>query len=906
MSAITKGLLIMNGFPPSVTPTLSLRSAGRLSRPSPALIAALAGALLSIDALRAQDAPPDAPPPAPTEPMMPPDEPAAQPEALPPPEPRPDAQADKPQAAAGSGQRNLSPLAPPADDAFRFDFADAIDLRLVMDLIIQETGIQIVVTDDTVLTKKLYLPVPVTIPKKKLLEFLASLLEQKGYALVEDTGGVLVIKPSNEVSARLGDTEFATTQVLPTSGLRPSALQQAIATALRQGSSPGAVPQGGGAGNLAYLDDLGVILMSDSPRRIDAVRRVIAALVEEQAKQDITRFELIHIAAPIARQRLLELLGRSAGGRGNVQQFNPNDPNQAVQAGAGGGGSVSNIADRLIPDPQSNALIFRGRPDEQAFITRLLNVIDTPNSLEPKWFAVGGAAAQIAQQAKRQGLGEVITLPSTRGGNSQQNAFDSFQQQLQQAQQPGVFGGNQQQGEQGGPMFVIDPEGRGFMYYGTTAQQERVTKIVEESRELTSAETIVFEFYRLRHSKAEDVAEIIRGLLSNTVASIDSPLLPGVGQNAGGALRRPRLADVSTPATPRPTSMTNTASNPSVTELEALAQSEDIFVQEDRSNNQIVVKAPRRLQKQFERLISKLDLRRPQVYIEAKIVSISATEDFRLAFETQLINANGTGGVLNTNFGLSNNGTSATNILTPKVIGSGLGGITAAIIKSDQVPIVITALANNVDTRILASPQLLVDDNEEAEVSSLNQQPTTTQSQSGSAGTTLTGFNGFESAGPSLKVTPQISEGNYMKLKYEIELSSFTGNPQTIGQSVIPSPKLENKIKSNSVTIPSDSTIVIGGLTFTQSDKTVLKVPLLGDIPIIGQLFRDESTSSETRTLYVFLTPRIMRDPDFEDLRLLTLGPAAGLKPKERGGLPAPEPARIELLEPTNRTPENR
>lgn len=799
--------------------------------------------------------------------------------------------------------RALPPLPP---DSFRFDFADAIDLRLVMDLIIQETGIQIVVTDDTVLTKKLYLPVPVTIPKSKLLEFMASLLEQKGYALVEDTGGVLVIKPSNEVSARLGDTEFATTQVLPTSGLRPSALQQAIATALRQGAAPGSAPQGAGAGNLAYLDDLGVILMSDSPRRIDAVRRVIAALVEEQAKQDITRFELIHIAAPIARQRLLELLGRSVGGRGNVQQFNPNDPNQAAQAGASGGGSVSNIADRLIPDPQSNALIFRGRADEQAFITRLLSVIDTPNSLEPKWFAVGGAAAQIAQQAKRQGLGEVITLPSNRGGNSPQNAFDSFQLQLQQAQQPGGLGGNQQQGEQGGPMFVIDPEGRGFMYYGTTAQQERVTKIVEESRELTAAETIVFEFYRLRHSKANDVADIIRGLLSNTVASVDSPLLPGVGQNAGGALRRPRVADTSTPATPRPNSPANPAGTPSGTELEALAQSDDIFVQSDEANNQIVVKAPRRLQKQFERLISKLDLRRPQVYIEAKIVSISATEDFRLAFETQLINANGTGGVLNTNFGLANNGTSATNILTPKVIGSGLGGITAAIIKSDQVPIVITALANNVDTRILASPQLLVDDNEEAEVSSVNQQPTTTQSQSGSAGSTLTGFSGFESAGPMLKVKPQISEGNYMKLEYEIELSSFTGNSQTIGGSVIPSAKLENKISSKSVTVPSDSTIVIGGLTFTQSDKTVLKVPLLGDIPIIGQLFRDESTSSETRTLYVFLTPRIMRDPNFEDLRLLTQGPAGGLNPKERGGLPVPTPARIELLEPTNRNPESR
>lgn len=881
---------------------------------SPGLLAAFAGAMLSLSPAFAQDQPPADPPqtPPPAQPDAP-VPPPVMPDAPPPVEPPPPAAQDQPAPAAPAPapapsvvKRELPPLPP---DSFRFDFAEAVDLRFVMDLVIQETGKQIVVTDDSVLTKKLYLPVPVTIPKDKLLDFLSSLLEQKGHALVEDIGGVLVMKPTNEVSARLGDTEFATTQILPTSGLRPSSLQQAIATALRQGAGGaggGAVIQPGAAGNLAYLDDLGLILMSDSPRRIDVVRRLINALAEEQARQEISRFELVHIAAPIARQRLLDLLGNRAGGRGFGSFQDPNQAAaniQAAAAGLGGGaaasGSISNIADRLVPDPQSNALIFRGRDDEREFIGRLLTVVDVQNSLKPKWYPVGSAAQLIAQQAKGQGLGSIVSLPSIRGGGAAASGLGTFQEQLQQAQAAAFGQPSSQTADQGGPSFVIDPEGRGFMYYGTDAQQARVAQIVEESRELTAAETIIFEFYRLKHSKAKDVAEIVQGLLTNTTVAASSELLPGVGQNAGGGLQNPRRIRTanqmpqSNPAAPNQPSSSGASGN----EIEALVQSEDVFVQADEANNQLVVKAPRRLQSQFARLINKLDLRRPQVYIEAKIVSISATEDFRLAFETQLINAGGTGGVINTNFGLSSNGVAGTNILTRKTIGSGLGGLTAAIIKSDQVPIVITALANNVDTRILATPQLLVDDNEEAEVSSLNQQPTTTQSQSGSAGSTLTGFSGFESAGPRLKVKPQISEGNYMKLEYEIELSSFTGDPQTIGQTVIPSAKLENKINAKSVTVPSDSTIVIGGLTFRQLDKTVIKVPLLGDIPLVGQLFRDERTGEDNRTLYVFLTPKIMRDPNFEDLRLLTMGPQSALKPEERAGLPLPKPERIKAID---------
>ena len=78
-----------------------------------------------------------------------------------------------------------------------------------------------------------------------------------------------------------------------------------------------------------------------------------------------------------------------------------------------------------------------------------------------------------------------------------------------------------------------------------------------------------------------------------------------------------------------------------------------------------------------------------------------------------------------------------------------------------------------------------------------------------------------------------------------------------------------------SVTVPSDSTVVIGGLVVENDGETVVRVPLLGDIPLVGQLFRDTRKDGSKTTLYVFLKPRVMREPTLNDYRLLTEGPQA-------------------------------
>jgi general secretion pathway protein D len=317
-----------------------------------------------------------------------------------------------------------------------------------------------------------------------------------------------------------------------------------------------------------------------------------------------------------------------------------------------------------------------------------------------------------------------------------------------------------------------------------------------------------------------------------------------------------------------------------------LGNGDNAFVLADKTHNQILVKAPQRVQDDYRKLIEKLDIRSPQVYIEAKIVSVTWTDDLKLAFESQLINANGTGGVLGSNFGLGTFGTGST-ITTRKTVSGGLNGATLALIRSDQVPIVLNALAHKVDGRILSTPQLLVDDNVEGKIESTDKEPYSQTSQGTS--TTSTGFGGNAEAGTILKVKPQISEKGYLRLKYEAELSSFTGS----AVNGLPPPSQSNKISADSVTVPSDFTVVVGGLTFDSSSSTRNRWPLLGDIPILGALFGSTDNQNRKTSLYIFITPRIFRDDAFADALINTRGPQAEVKMP--AGLPSLQPSQMEI-----------
>jgi general secretion pathway protein D len=173
---------------------------------------------------------------------------------------------------------------------------------------------------------------------------------------------------------------------------------------------------------------------------------------------------------------------------------------------------------------------------------------------------------------------------------------------------------------------------------------------------------------------------------------------------------------------------------------------------------------------------------------------------------------------------------------------------------------VIRALESDVSTNILSTPSILTMDNQEAEISIGENVPFLTGSYS-STGAASTSVNPFQTVqrqdvGLVLKVTPQINEGSAIRLTIEHELSSIKQTPTPGATDIV----TNKRVIKTSVMVEDGSTIVLGGLLKEDLQQSQEKVPLLGDIPGLGALFRASSTTKVKQNLMVFLRPVILRD----------------------------------------------
>ena len=178
-------------------------------------------------------------------------------------------------------------------------------------------------------------------------------------------------------------------------------------------------------------------------------------------------------------------------------------------------------------------------------------------------------------------------------------------------------------------------------------------------------------------------------------------------------------------------------------------------------------------------------------------------------------------------------------------------GLTAGLLDSGFADVILRAFKEDGRSRVLSAPTLLVNDNERAVLRSILEEPTTTVTQ-GEVSDQVS-FQGFVEAGTRIAVTPSISEGGYLQLEYLVEVNSFL-TPAVDSAAGIPPPRQTDSIGSR-VTIPDGHTVVAGGLSRRDfSDVPRRSVPILGDIPLIGELFKSTVNKSNTEiTLFVFL-----------------------------------------------------
>ncbi len=291
------------------------------------------------------------------------------------------------------------------------------------------------------------------------------------------------------------------------------------------------------------------------------------------------------------------------------------------------------------------------------------------------------------------------------------------------------------------------------------------------------------------------------------------------------------------------------------------------LIQPDETTTALVIHAdPERL-RALEDVVRQLDIRRAQVLVEGIIAETSAGKSSELGVQWSFISnaANNSGGVAGTNFDLTGQGLNTIS-RSPATLGDGLslgyldGTISVLGTEILNIGALLRALASDADTNILATPTLVTMDNAEAEIVVAQNVPFLT-GQYANTGATTPGVNPFQTierqdVGLTLRLTPQINEGDAIKMKIEQEVSNLSNATNTGAVDLI---TVKRQIRTN-VIVDDGKLIVLGGLIDDNLRQGVSKVPLLGDIPGLGALFRYRSDQVEKRNLMIFLRPEIMRD----------------------------------------------
>jgi general secretion pathway protein D len=306
----------------------------------------------------------------------------------------------------------------------------------------------------------------------------------------------------------------------------------------------------------------------------------------------------------------------------------------------------------------------------------------------------------------------------------------------------------------------------------------------------------------------------------------------------------------------------------------------DLKVLADKDTNSLVITAPPKVMQQVRSVIAQLDIRRAQVLVEAIIAEVSADKSSQLGIDWIAYKPNtiAAAGILNpsTSSALSNAASAlgTTGTSTSSISNSSLISAAAGIVGSGATALVgtrgsdgsifgglIKALASDANTNILSTPSLVTLDNQEAKIEVGQTVPELTGSYANSGVTNASGVvNPFQTIdrqdiGLKLGITPTIGEGDTVRLKLEFENSTIASG--TAGTASLITNK---RTVSNTVSIEGDQILVIGGLIDDQINDSVNRIPLLSDIPLLGNLFKARSVEHTKRNLMIFVHPVILRE----------------------------------------------
>jgi len=427
--------------------------------------------------------------------------------------------------------------------------------------------------------------------------------------------------------------------------------------------------------------------------------------------------------------------------------------------------------------------------------------------------------------------------------------------------------------------LVVDGLSGTLIVTTTPARHVEIDRLLERLERLESSVQRPLRSFPVKHRSALELRDLLQGLLDAGALVTDAAQGSAVSEplSAAPSMVAPKTTIPSVdPLVRGPTGPLTKQPRPPLIGGEL---GDDVVLSVDEPTNRLLVLASPRVHEQITALLETLDVRTPQVLIEAIVVALSETERLQLGAEFAKLDPDGNVQArLASVFGLGLPDPAATAL-------PGLGsasGIAGVVLSPGNFSVVVRALETLESGRTRTHPRILVDNNRPATLHSVLQTPYASTNASTTVATTS--FGGTQDAGTQIDVTPQIADGDQLLLDYSISISTFVGEA---ADPALPPPRQETRLKSVA-TIPDGFVVSVGGLDIESEGQGRSQVPLLGSIPILGELFGVRATSGSRSKFYVFLRASVMRAGMFEDLKYVSSRDLAAARVDD--GFPQLEP----------------
>lgn len=280
----------------------------------------------------------------------------------------------------------------------------------------------------------------------------------------------------------------------------------------------------------------------------------------------------------------------------------------------------------------------------------------------------------------------------------------------------------------------------------------------------------------------------------------------------------------------------------------------------DEATSTIIAIGESRLIEQVGQLIKSLDVRQPQVMLEVMLVTLSDSDTIDFGIELERFRVDGKILTrLSSLFGISSTATVGGAAARTTGEAAGFSGV---VLDPGEFAVVVRALQNVNSGKTVSLPRVLVANNQQATFNGVVQQPYASSFTAGNSSTPTTTFGGTQDAGTQISVKPQITDGEALLLQYNLSFSAFTGK----ASATLPPPRQVNSVTSQA-SIPDGYTVVVGGLEVTSEGDTAAQIPIVGSIPILGELFKNQTKAQSRSRFFVFIHAGVMRGSSLEELR---------------------------------------